>query len=407
MENKEFKLYPYRWVVLAVFMFINLTIQILWVAYSPIAATASQFYNVSPEAVNLFAMTFMIAFIPLSIPVSWAIDKYGFYKTVGLGAILMAVCGIARGLTGNNYTLTLIATIGIAIAQPFLLNAWTTVPAKWFNVDFRATAVGLITLSNLVGTALGGVLSPMLVDEMGLSIPTVQLIYGVITAFSSVLFLIFAREKPATPPCPAGMEVRSLMVEGLKNALKNRMFWFYLVVFFIGMGIFNGVITLVDMIMSPRGFTSAVNGTVIALMLVGGLIGALVIPPFSDKYHKRKGFLLFGVLAAIPGMIGVTFATSEILLYVSSFAMGFFLTSINPIGMQYVAEITWPTPEGTSNGLIQLFGQASVVFVYLMQVMKDGSGTLTPAMLLGIGLLAVGAILLTQLKDPDIFKKAE
>lgn len=407
MENKEFKLYPYRWVVLAVFMFINLTIQILWVAYSPIAATASQFYNVSPEAVNLFAMTFMIAFIPLSIPVSWAIDKYGYYKTVGFGAILMAVCGIARGLTGDNYTLTLIATIGIAIAQPFLLNAWTTVPAKWFNVDFRATAVGLITLANLVGTALGGVLTPMLVDEMGLSIPTVQLIYGVVAAFSSVLFLIFAREKPATPPCPAGMEVRSLMLEGLKNALKNRMFWFYLIVFFIGMGIFNGVITLVDMIMSPRGFSSAVNGTVIALMLVGGLIGALVIPPFSDKYHKRKVFILFGVLAAIPGMIGVTFATSEVLLYVSSFAMGFFLTSINPIGMQYVAEITWPTPEGTSNGLIQLFGQASVVFVYLMQVMKDSSGTLTPAMLLGVGLLGVGAILLTQLKDPDVFKKAD
>jgi MFS family permease len=203
------------------------------------------------------------------------------------------------------------------------------------------------------------------------------------------------------------MEVRSLMLEGLKNALKNRMFWFYLIVFFIGMGIFNGVITLVDMIMSPRGFSSAVNGTVIALMLVGGLIGALVIPPFSDKYHKRKVFILFGVLAAIPGMIGVTFATSEWLLYVSSFAMGFFLTSINPVGMQYVAEITWPTPEGTSNGLIQLFGQASVVFVYLMQVMKDGRGTLTPAMLLGVGLLVVGALLLTQLKDPDIFKKAE
>ncbi len=35
--------------------------------------------------------------------------------------------------------------------------------------------------------------------------------------------------------------------------------------------------------------------------------------------------------------------------------------------MQYAAEITQPTPEGTSNGLIQLFGQASVIFVYIME----------------------------------------
>lgn len=34
--TSSYKLYPYRWVVLAVFMFINLTIQMLWIAYAPI-----------------------------------------------------------------------------------------------------------------------------------------------------------------------------------------------------------------------------------------------------------------------------------------------------------------------------------------------------------------------------------
>lgn len=407
MENKEFKLYNYRWVVLAVFMFVNLTIQMLWIAYAPIAITAADFYHVRVEDINFLAMTFMIAFIPLSIPVSWAIDKFGFTKTVGLGVILMSVFGIARGLTGDNYTLTLIFTIGIAVAQPFLLNAWTTVPAKWFNVDFRATAVGLITLSNLIGTAIGSVLTPILTDQLSISIPTVQLIYGTVAAVSALMFLVLAREKPATPPCSAGMEVRSLMLEGLKNALKNRMFWFYLIVSFFGMAVFNGVITLVNMIIEPRGFTSIDNGMVNTLIVVGGLLGAVVIPPFSDRSHKRKKFLLLGILGAIPGLVGVTFATTTWLLYGSSFVMGFFLTSVSCVGMQYVAEITWPTPEGTSNGLIQLFGQASVVFVYLMQIMKDPQGTITPAMLLAIGLMVVCVFLISQLKDPDILKKAE
>jgi MFS family permease len=203
------------------------------------------------------------------------------------------------------------------------------------------------------------------------------------------------------------MEVRALMLDGLKNAVKNRMFWYYLAVSFIGMGLFNGMTTWVEAIIRPRGFTPTDAGTLGALMLIGGTIGAVVLPPFSDKSHKRKRFLLLGVLAAIPGLIGVTFAQSLWLLDVSAFVMGFFITSISPIGMQYAAEITQPTPEGTSNGLIQLFGQASVVFVYIMEATKAPDGSFTPALLIMVGLLLVSAVLITQLKDPEYLKKAE
>ncbi|MBP6209058.1 MAG: hypothetical protein KA473_06425, partial [Anaerolineales bacterium] len=74
----KFKLYGYRWVVLGVFMFINLTIQMLWITYAPITGPAAAFYGVTDLQIGLLAMSFMIAFIPLSIPVSWVIDTYGF-----------------------------------------------------------------------------------------------------------------------------------------------------------------------------------------------------------------------------------------------------------------------------------------------------------------------------------------
>ena len=65
----QFKLYGYRWVVLAVFMFINITIQMLWITYAPITSLAAKFYGVSDLKIGMLSMTFMIAFIPLSIPV--------------------------------------------------------------------------------------------------------------------------------------------------------------------------------------------------------------------------------------------------------------------------------------------------------------------------------------------------
>ncbi len=399
MTEKKYTLYGYRWVVLAVFMFINLTIQILWISYAPITGIAAGFYGVDDLQIGLLAMTFMIAFIPLSIPVSWAIDTYGFRIAVSIGAILMGVFGLVRGFSGDSYSWVLVATIGIAIAQPFLLNAWTKVPAQWFSIEERATAVGLVTLSNLVGTALGMVLTPILIETM--PIPTVQLIYGGIAAFSAVLFLVFAREKPLTPPCPLGQEVRALMLDGLKHALKVKEFWFYLLVAFIGMGIFNGVTTWVENIVRPRGFSPSDAGILGALMLAGGVVGAVVLPPISDKQHRRKRFIFLGFLLAIPGLVGLTYATAGWLLFLSAFLLGFFLVSSSPIGMQYAAEITYPTPEGTSNGLIQLFGQGAVVFVYIMEALKSADGSFTPALLLAIGLMIISLILILQLKDPQ------
>lgn len=398
MDDKGYRLYGYRWVVLAAFMAINLTIQILWIAYAPITGPAARFYGVSDLQIGLLAMSFMAAFIPLSIPVAWAIDTFGFRPTVSLGAALMGVMGIVRGLANANYALVLGSTLGIAIAQPFLLNAWTKVPAQWFAIQERATAVGLVTLANLVGTALGMALTPVLIETM--PIPTVQLLYGGVAAASAVLFILLAREKPATPPCPPGMDVRALMLDGLKHALTVKPFWLYLVVSFIGMGVFNGITTWIENIVRPRGFSPAHAGTLGALMLVGGVLGAVVIPPFSDRQRKRQRYLLLGITLAIPGLIGLTFGTAYEVLLVSAFGLGFFIVSTSPIGMQYAAEITYPTPEGTSNGLIQLFGQASVVFVYVMEAMRSQDGSFTPSLILAVVLLAASALIITRMHDP-------
>jgi len=92
-------------------------------------------------------------------------------------------------------------------------------------------------------------------------------------------------------------------------------------------------------------------------------------------------------------------AQSFAMLVVSSAGLGFFLVSTLPVGMQYAAEITRPTPEGTSAGLIQLFGQGAVVFVYLMGAMRTKSGAFTPSLVLAMALMVVAVALVTRLRD--------
>lgn len=398
MIDETFKTYRYRWIVLAVFMFVNLMMQLLWISYAPVNGSAAAFYGVDDAKIGLLAMSFMYVYVLVSILESWAIDKYGFRKMVSLGAILMGVFGLLRGLAGENYTLALINTIGIALGQPFLMNSWTTVPAKWFPQEFRATAVGLVTLSGLIGVALGMLITPMLIGT--LQIDQIQVLYGGIAAFSALLFVILARETPPTPPCYDNNPTKALMLDGLKNALTNRKFWLIMVISFLGMAIFNGITTWVEPIARPRGFTPSDIGTLGAVLIVGGIVGAIVLPAFSDREHKRQKYLLIGLVCAIPGLIGFTFAQSLWLVILSSFALGFFLVSASPISMQYGAEITQPTPEGTSNGLFQLFGQLSVVFVSIMEVIYKASGSFTPSLILAVVLLVVSVLIAMRLKDP-------
>jgi MFS family permease len=154
-------------VVLGFFMFINLTLQILWISCAPITGPAAEFYGVSDLYFGLLAMTFMIAFIPLSVPVAWVIDTHGFRLAVSIGAVLMEAFGLLRGLAGTNYALVLLSTVGIAVAQPFLPNAWTGVRDSWFSVKERTAANDLVTLANLAGTALGDGLTTWVENIVG------------------------------------------------------------------------------------------------------------------------------------------------------------------------------------------------------------------------------------------------
>ena len=397
MTDTRFKVYGYRWVVLAVFMLVNLTIQMLWIPFGSITVEATKFYAVSDLQIGLLAMIFMIVFIPLSLPVAWVIDTYGFYKAVTVGAVLMGIFGIARGVWGGSYLPVVICTVGLGIAQPFFLNSWTKVAARWFPMEERATASGLAAIANFIGIGIALVVTPLLIARV--SIPTMLLSYGVLAGIAAVLFILFAREFPPTPPCPPDMEARALVLDGMRSLLRSRPFWLLMVLFLIGNGVFNGISTWIENIVSPRGFTADQAGVLGGLLLLGAIVGALILPLISDRLHRRVPFLLIGLLGGIPGLIGLAFGQTYGILLVSVFSMGFFMVSTAPVGYQYAAELTYPVPEGTSNGMLTLAGQASVVFIYLMEAMRTADGSFTVSLVVLVGVVLVGVLLVTQLRE--------
>jgi MFS family permease len=397
LTGPTYQVYRYRWVVLAVFMLVNITIQMLWISFGSITLPAAEFYGVSDLQIGMLSMVFMIVFIPLSLPVAWVIDTWGFYRAVSAGAILMGIFGVLRGLAGDSYPLVLLSTIGIALAQPFFLNSWTKVAARWFPIQERAMAVGLAAVGNFLGTGIGLALTPLLIESFG--IPGALLGYGIVAAISGALFIFLARERPPTPPCPPELEARALMLDGLRTLLRSVPFWILMAVFLVANGIFNGLSTWIESILRPRGFSPEQAGLVGGLLLLGGILGAFVLPTLSDKTRRRKLFLLIGVLGCTPWLLGLALVQQYGLLLLCAFVFGFLLIGIAPIGYQYAAELTFPVPEGTSNGMLSLAGQVSVVFIYAMEALRASDGSYTLSLVLLIGLMLINAGLLTRVPE--------
>ena len=402
LSDKSIKVYSYRWVVLLVFMLMGSVTQLLWITFAPITGAAAQFFNTSDLSVGLLSMCFMVVYILVVLPAAWIIDTYGFRVAVGIGALLTAIFALTRGIFASSYWIVFASQIGIAIGQPFIIGSITKVAARWFPINERATAAGLGTLALYIGILAAMILTPWFTVKYG--IQGMLIIYGTVSVATAIAFALFAREKPQTPPCPSGYEERVLMFDGLKKMLKQKDFILLLVIFFIGLGMFNSVSTWIENIVRPRGFSISQAGMLGGVMLIGGIVGAIVMPLFSDKYRKRRAFIFVSLIGLTPGLIGMTFFSSYLPLLCSGFVFGFFLLSAGPIGFQYGAEITYPAPEGTSNNLLLVMGQISgIVFIFGMDMLKSPvTGSMTASLLMLIGLTILSIVLCAMLKESPL-----
>ena len=399
MSEENIKISPYRWVILAIYMLVVSINQLMWITFAPVTGIAASFYHVSDLSIGLLSMVFMVVYILVSIPASAIIDIYGIRVAVGIGAVLTGIFGLMRGVMGSHFNWVMTAQIGIAIGQPFLLNAMTTVAARWFPIRERATASGLGSLAMYLGIILGMALTPYIVIHSGMDRMLVA--YGIVSLIAAVVFLALVKERP---PTPAGKEERSLVFDGMKSMLHRKNYIILLIIFFFGLGIFNAIATWIEEIVRPRGFSVTEAGMAGGLMIFGGLAGAAIISWLSDRYRKRVPFILLALAVSSLGLVGITFATNYVLLLISAFIMGFFLLSAGPIGFQYGAEIAYPAPEGTSNGLLLLMGQISgIAFIFGMDFFKSpGNGSMTSSLLILTGLLILSFLLATRLRESKL-----
>lgn len=139
---------------------------------------------------------------------------------------------------------------------------------------------------------------------------------------------------------------------------------------------------------------------------LGGIVGSVVVPAVSDGLQRRKPVVVTAVLLAVPCSLRLILGHSFSLEATCAFAMGFFVTGVAPVTYQYGAELTFPVPEGTSNGVFALFVQASGLLIVLMDSLRKTLGNSYVPSFVGLSsLLLVIAILSFTMKESPEMKR--
>lgn len=401
MQGK-YKVFGYRWVILAAIVPIIISTEMFWLTLSPIASLAQDYYHVGSMSISLFSMSYMIMYVLFTLPASWVVDKYGYRCSLIIGALITAGFGIIRVFFAANFTAQIICQFIIAIGQPFLLNISTKVPANWFPLEERSIAAGILTLAQYLGFVVPMILSPLLAQGYG--IQTLLTVYAGIAGACAVIAIVFTRERPPVLPGPE-VPKDNLSVGSMTRLFHNRNFSFVLIIVFISMGIFNTLLTLIESILTPQGITMEEAGIVGAVFVVAGVAGAVALPIISDKLHRRTPLFVIGISLLVPFYLGMTFLRSFAAVAVIAALAGFTIMGVAPILFQHGAEVAYPANEGTSMGLILLMGQISgALFVALFEAVGQMAHSMVVPMLLAVAATALEIPITLKMKESDYLK---
>jgi cyanate permease len=327
----------------------------------------------------------------LSLHSGRLIDRLGYKKVVGRGAIVTAIFAIVR-IYDDSFWALLAGQVGIAAAQPYVNNGISKLVSEWFDESRGAIATGVGTIGMFLGMAVAMAWTPALVAST--SLKTAMIVFAAIAALSAVTFLLVAKEAPGAASAHAAAS------KSFGELVRDRDLAIIFALSFLGLGFFNGLTTWLEQILAPNGIDSEQAGFVGGLLIVGGIAGAAVIPLVSDKLQRRKPFVLACTAAATVVLHPLCTGRHLPSLLVLGGVMGFFFLPAYALLLEMCSELAGPLSAGYATGILMLAGNAGgVVVIVAMQLVRGDAPTYLRAVWLLLGLLVVAFALAAMVSE--------
>lgn len=397
-HDYTFKQYGRRWLMMLIIFWLNTVTQIIYMAFAPIATASAQYYDVNLTAINWLALIWTVLYAPGTALAGYCFYKYRFRRCMLLSAAGLMLAAAVRCIslaypvqdgvkTGvGSYIWVLLGSMIAGCVQPFIMASTTLLASSWFSEKQRNLANSLMAIANPLGLAAGAVLAPLIaqpdetplpdgVNPTALRMPTLLLLH---LALAASAFLATLALQTAPPTAPSGTAARPVAAfDSLRPdiaELRNNLPFFALLhIFSLAVGAFVALITLMEQILSPQGYSANDAGLVSAVLIVCGIVGAAITGPILDITRSYKLILAVCITAALPLLVGFTVLAQrrDVLpdLAILGAVFGLVAFPILPTALDLAAEVSYPVHLGLATGVLW---SGSQVTALVLIVLIDG-----------------------------------
>ncbi|KAL5471610.1 hypothetical protein EMCRGX_G029740 [Ephydatia muelleri] len=364
-SSTEYRLYRWRWLIMVALLLLNVSSGMMFITYSPIPNDTALFYGVPESYVNGFSITYSATTFFIGLISIMILDTCGLKISLYFGATCNLIGGVIRWIS----TISPVLCSHDYQRSGYMVAMIASILLVWSQGEGHF-CTSITSIGNPVGIAIAYLLSPHIVESNGL--PTLLWIYVIPAAVAFLLTIIaFRKSKPDTPPAPsANVEEDSVLCffHGLRQILGSCSFWGLMLVWGIGAGLFNAMITILPQMLCSYGYSDV--SLWVTLMIFSGVAGATIVSFTLDytKKYKEVGVVCLGlsVLCFIWFSQVSRLYDQSVNVVISLCVFGFFALPLVPVCMELGVEITYPVGEATSSGLlwssVQVF---AVVFIAL------------------------------------------
>ncbi len=327
--------------------------QDIWVTYSPILTNVAHITGVSDGSIGLLAIIYPIFFLILTIPVGILLDK-NFKLWLAVGSVLTFASGAFRIFAPHTYVWLFGFQMLGAIGQPFSLNAFALFASTYYEKR-KTMTISLLSFSVYLGTIFSLAAGEYFYNLGGLH--TVFLPTAIISVVGIVLFLVGILGLEGRKP-----EENVSIYREMKYAVRQKNLWVLGVILGLGVAAYDNLSTWLQPVMQTIGM-GQVAGTVVALTLILGLIGILIIPNAITKRDLRTIYLRIVATVVFLIFVALAFAASKITLYVLLPMSGFVMLPAYPIIMEWISKFYAKSRQGIATGFMAFVSRIfSVVF---------------------------------------------
>jgi predicted MFS family arabinose efflux permease len=368
-----------RWGVLAAFVLVTSSNQMLWLTFAPITTDAAKHYGVSEGAIGALSAVFPLLYVLLAIPAGFALDRW-FRGSVGVGAVLTAGGGLLR-LAGDSFAWVLLGQLVVAFAQPLVTNSVAKLAAAYTRDEDRPLGIAVCSAGLFAGFLIAFGTGAAFGGRGGLhGLLVVQALYAVVGA---ALLCAALRRPGRAIEVPAATGFASLRAVWADPVLRTTT---QLVV--VGFGVFVGLTTWLQALLEPHHISANTAGVLLIVMVVAGVIGSVVLPPLAARAGTERSVLMTSLVVTLAGsaLLAVVHAVLGIAVVLA--AMGLVLLATLPIVLEVVERRAGPA-SGTAAALMWMAGNVGglVVTVVLAPLLhRPAIAFLVLAVVAGAGL---------------------